>query len=104
MTHGHRRNYTTLTDVTPGLGAPKRMRAELVLVQAHGGNPFIDQARILAGAEMPGVVVTAWEHKIAIGAAASGGPHREAFARLRHDLELYRPVGHLLNDRGESAR
>src|SRR5215211_7241562 len=38
------------------LGPPERVRSVLLLAKAYASNPFVDQSRILPGADMPPVV------------------------------------------------
>ena len=85
------------------LGPPQRMRTIFLAAKADPYDPLIDETRILAGAEMIGMVDTAWEHVIAQRSAAALEPRQKTGPRVRQQLELDRSSGLPLDDGRSSS-
>src|SRR3546814_11164739 len=73
------------------------MRSVIFASKTTRRDPFIDETRILTRAHMSGVVDPAGERKILDRSAAPLKPCQEAPASIRHDFELNRPIGLLLD-------
>lgn len=80
------------------LGAAQRMRPVVLWTQADPDYPLIDEARILPGADVIGVIDPAGKHEIVKRPASTFEPGKNAAASRFKELELNRPAGFLLDD------
>jgi len=71
--------------------------SELPLVETDRRDPLINQARVLPRAEVTEIVDAAWEGEVEDGAPAASKPRFKALSSLRHDFELHRSAGLLLD-------
>ena len=68
-------------------------------VETDRCDPFVDQLRVLPGAEVAHVVDSAREDEIEDSTAAALQPRLQALTCFCHDFELNRPAGLLLRNR-----
>ena len=82
------------------LGAPQGMGAVILARQANPRDPFVDQAGILARADMGCVICATGEDKIFERSNSQLKSFQKVGASIIHQLELDGPSGLLLNDGG----
>ena len=79
-------------------GSPERMGSIFLMPQAYSLHPLIDEASILAGAEVIAMVDPARKNIVSQGATTAFEPGQQARSGIREHLELNRPPCFLLDD------
>lgn len=85
------------------LRSAQRMRSIFVRWQADRGDPFIDEAGILSGAQVTGSIDPAWKCEVVNAAASPFEPGEQAGSRIGGDFELNWSSRFLLDDHRSRA-